>query len=389
MADTADLAVGFQAGDGILGLSADTHADWTAAFGQVGPWTCIAASAAGHVHLREGTPRDDAFAIRSAGPWLAVAVADGAGSRPSSRYGASFAVASLCEQMLRAARGLGTSPGGAESETGTQPDTTAEPDPAEPAHAQPRRWLPWLRAAKRTADPEAGVVRFPDPPSAEPRGEAQQGWGTLAWRRERALLGEGTQTPDLAECVRTAFRATRAGLDAYAAQRSIAIRDLHCTLLGVLLDTRTGAMGVGQIGDGLISCLHPGMGAKPLAEPPSTGNVGETYVLTQSDWERFLAVRALAPEETAGIRTVYVMTDGVAEDCTHPPPEGIFDRWSRDIDREMRAPSSPSAACVKLARWLATYEAPASWDDRTLAVLLLQDTVEATPPGAGGSDARE
>lgn len=45
--------------------------------------------------------RDDAFAIRTAGEWLAVAVSEG--SRRQSRYGSSFAVEALCEHLLRGA----------------------------------------------------------------------------------------------------------------------------------------------------------------------------------------------------------------------------------------------------------------------------------------------
>jgi hypothetical protein len=92
---------GLVVGDRILAMSADTHADWCAAYGQVGPVRVLAGSAVGQLHLREGKPRDDAFAIRSAGTWLAVAVADGVGSRSLSRVGSSFVVEGLCEQLLR------------------------------------------------------------------------------------------------------------------------------------------------------------------------------------------------------------------------------------------------------------------------------------------------
>jgi len=140
----------------------------------------------------------------------------------------------------------------------------------------------------------------------------------------------------------------------------------------MLLNTETGEVAVGHIGDGLVAKFHPGFGAKPLVEAPMPGEVGETYMLTQSDWEKYLAVRALSSQEAEGITTFYLMTDGVAEDCTHPPPEDIFQQWMRDIDREMRKDGPLPQTATRLLRWLATHEVRGSWDDRTL-VLVLRD----------------
>ena len=55
---------GLVGGDRILAMSADTHADLCAAYGQVGTVRVLAGSAVGQLHLRDGKPRDDAFAIR-------------------------------------------------------------------------------------------------------------------------------------------------------------------------------------------------------------------------------------------------------------------------------------------------------------------------------------
>ena len=112
---------GFVLGDRILGQAADSHPDWCLGFGQLGRFTCIGASAIGKYHLRERRPRDDSFAIRTSGPWLAAVVADGAGSRPQSRYGSSFAVEALCEHLLREAARLGA--------TTTQPAPESVPAP--------------------------------------------------------------------------------------------------------------------------------------------------------------------------------------------------------------------------------------------------------------------
>ncbi|MBM3496945.1 MAG: protein phosphatase 2C domain-containing protein, partial [Armatimonadetes bacterium] len=133
------------------------------------------------MHLRDGTARDDAFAIRSAGRWLAVAVADGAGSRPRSRYGASFAVASLCEHMLRAALGIVPEQPSAEGKGSPPLEEAPEPKAPELALARPRLWLPWRRTTARSAHPSPapsppqhrpepdGVPGFAEPPTATPR----------------------------------------------------------------------------------------------------------------------------------------------------------------------------------------------------------------------------
>lgn len=54
---------GFVVGDRILGQTADSHADWCAAYGEWGGYRFIGASAIGKLHLRENRPRDDAFAM--------------------------------------------------------------------------------------------------------------------------------------------------------------------------------------------------------------------------------------------------------------------------------------------------------------------------------------
>ena len=92
---------GFAIGDRILGLSGDTHPDWSVAHAVLQSYQIIGASAAGKLHLAKGTPRDDAFAIRSYGPWLAVGVSDGVGSRPLSRYGATYVAEALASLLLR------------------------------------------------------------------------------------------------------------------------------------------------------------------------------------------------------------------------------------------------------------------------------------------------
>jgi len=66
----------------------------------------VGASVRGKLHIHNKFPRDDAFAARSNGTWLAVAVSDGVGSRKLSRYGASFAVSRLCTRLFYSATKL-------------------------------------------------------------------------------------------------------------------------------------------------------------------------------------------------------------------------------------------------------------------------------------------
>jgi hypothetical protein len=139
----------------------------------------------------------------------------------------------------------------------------------------------------------------------------------------------------------------------------------------LLLNTQTGDAAIGQIGDGLVAALHADLSSRTLVDPPAPADVGETYVLTQDNWQQFLATSLLPSHELNGPHTFYLMTDGVSEDCTHPPPDNVFQRWASDIDRELRKDEPLPQTASRLLRWLATYEVPGSWDDRTLIVILL------------------
>lgn len=376
---------GFVLGDRIIGQAADSHSDWCAAFGRHGAYRVIAASAIGKLHLRDGRPRDDAFAVRASGAWLAVAVSDGAGSREASRYGSTFVVEALCEHLLREATGVASL-----LDVSALQLPEVSPTAEEESSEKPSRSLGNLAEfVARLIKPSKSSAAGP-PPTFEalaplaPPDEVASAFGTLTWamkdlaKPSSATTAEGSSPVgpqanpplDIADCILHAFRKTRLALEQFAQSRNLALRDIPCTLLGLLLNTETGAAGSGHVGDGLIAFFHPGWGARPMVEPPASGEVGEVYVLTQSDWEKFLAVRAHSPEETGGISNFYLMTDGVADDCTHPPPDDIFQRWARDIDRELRKdePLPQTATC--LLRWLASYEVKGSWDDRTLLAIL-------------------
>lgn len=387
---------GLLVGDHILGHAADSHADWCAAYGRLGAFRIIGASAIGKLHIRDVRSRDDAFTVRTAGEWLAVAVSDGVGSQKYSRYGATYAVSVLSEYLLREALGMGST---FENKAKDDQPISAEEDTSASnkcdkqdiqTNVSGKGIIMRLFGAK-SCEPEDKLEQFISafklPNSVIPSPDAKTEAGTLTWHCNQIvesvssdILKASSVSPLVAEdlkmeeCIHHAFSLTRQGLDQFSRLHGLDLRKVQCTLLGLLLNTRTGALGVGQLGDGLIAALDCSLGAQELIDAPSPGEVGEVYVLTQSDWERYLAIRILSPQESKKIKTLFLMTDGVAEDYTHTPPPDIFQRWVQDVDREMRAEEQnlPQSA-TRLLRWLASYEVPGSWDDRTL-VVILRDT---------------
>ncbi|MGC8668917.1 MAG: protein phosphatase 2C domain-containing protein, partial [Chthonomonadales bacterium] len=322
------------------------------------------------MHLERGRPRDDAFACLYADGRLAAAVADGLGSRPHSRYGAAFAVAALCEELVAAMKeGPIGEPEAVRDFPQVAAGTTSNGPLLNLRHRLRRSW-PWpLREMQPRSPVPVPVPDFGERAAGIPRDEAAEYWGTLAWRRS-APQEASAHAAALERAVRRAFQRARARLERYAADSGVPLEDLGCTLMGVLVDTSEGSIAAGHVGDGLTSWLHPRHGAQALVEPPSTNDPGQTFTFTQPDWEARLAVAAYASEEAADAPAIFLMTDGVAQDCTHPPPEGIFEKWSRDVEREMRSGGDAAISAQRLVRWLATYEARGSWDDRTLVVLL-------------------
>lgn len=356
--------------------------DWLAGFGRAAPWTLIGASTVGKMHLRDNRPRDDAFACMYSGGLLAAAVADGLGSRPNSGYGAAFCVAVLCEELIAAAEAdeEGDPQGGDRPLDGLAGFSLSYPPPPSP-------WSPaWmLRRELPQREETAGLLapNFIGKPGSDPHEDAAERWGTMAWRRSSSQRTH-SRAAQLQSAIRRAFRRTHCALSDYAAAQRVPLEELGCTLMGVVIDASTGHVAVGHVGDGLICWAHPREGARSLVDPPSTGNPGQTFTFTQPDWETRFADAAYPPEEVGGASAIFLMSDGVAEDCTHPPPQDILARWARDVEREMRSGGDAALSAQRLAQWLANYEAPGSWDDRTLVVLLRD-----LPCGAEGAEGSE
>ena len=75
--------------------------------GASGLWRVVGASETGAGHLRAGTPCQDAHAFLALDPdWLAIAVADGAGSAAQSEAGARLAVDVAVHELARLFRGF-------------------------------------------------------------------------------------------------------------------------------------------------------------------------------------------------------------------------------------------------------------------------------------------
>jgi len=183
--------------------------------------------------------------------------------------------------------------------------------------------------------------------------------------RDGFILQDG-----LKEIVLQAFKDTRTYIDQFCSQHGVKPEDLHCTLLGLVLNTATENACVGQIGDGLISGLNDKGEASSLVDPPSPGEVGVSYFLTQSDWGKYLSIKEIAKGEVASLSTFYLMSDGVADDCQYGPPADILTLWAKDIDREIRASSITSLEEAEndLKAFLNSYQAQGSFDDRTLVI---------------------
>lgn len=60
----------------------------------------IGASVQGKFHKINNTKRDDSFVAKFQYPWLVITVADGAGSKENSRYGAQYCTNSLCDDVI-------------------------------------------------------------------------------------------------------------------------------------------------------------------------------------------------------------------------------------------------------------------------------------------------
>ena len=376
---------GIIVGDRLIS-NVDTHADWCAAFGSCQQYDIVGASAIGHLHVHQQLSRDDAFLIRTADEWIAVAVADGVGSRRSSRYGATYAVGALCEFLQRAIQGESNA---GSSVVAAQPTVTTTREEASPDRqddvkpsvvaAQPTSMTP-REETDKCRDNKYNLLAQPilkTPQSIDSHSDEEDSsdtlelsrvtCGTLTWLQPSQRTTSETSAEVTDEKIRWAFRETRRGLEQFARSRQVAIHDISCTLLGLLFNTRTGLIAVGQIGDGLIVGSWRGEDTQILVDAPQPDAVGEVYTIAHNRWENYLAVKVISQHNTDPVEALYLMTDGVADDCF--PPVDLLKKWSCAVTSHLRN-QKPFQAAKSLVHWLGTYKTKASWDDRTLVVIL-------------------
>ncbi len=321
----------FKIGDKIPHTLEDKRQDNLGASAKAAPFFIIGASARGRLHYHNDVPRDDAFTVHFNNSWLAVAVADGAGSKTLSRHGASFLTNKLCNRLLQA--------------------TSVNK-------------IPERKTTYKTRDRQIDGV-LPVSPTTE-------GKITIQTIKESMVANDETGVEEkkhLGDIMLKAFRQARIDLGKFAKRKGVILEDFHSTLLGLILNIETMDMGIGQIGDGLILGLNEKEKAIILAEPPTSDDPAASYFITQEDWAQYLYVREVTSQEVSQFSTFYLMTDGVANDCQYGPPANILEIWAKDMDREVRLVPSVKATAERLKNYLASYKAKGSFDDRTLVVI--------------------
>jgi hypothetical protein len=268
----------------------------------------IGASVQGKFHKINKTYRDDAFTAMFRSPWLVICVADGAGSRENSRFGALYCTSTLCDEIIESLPHL--------------VDNVAELRCPNDSH---------LVAGNSQEHPISHAMF------------------------EQSLLDS--------------FIRTRKGLDEFAKKNTLSSSELHCTLLSFALNVKTGEFVAGQVGDGLILGLTESQKVAPLIEANTPDDPSTTYFFTQEDWRDHYVSKAYIENECNQYLTFYIMTDGVANDCQYEPPVGILSRWAKDIDREIRSEDNLRKVEDDLKIYLENYKAPGSFDDRTLVLI--------------------
>ena len=316
-------------------------------------YSVVGASVRGRMHIRNGVPREDAIAVLRRDHWLAVAVSDGVGSSRYSSHGASFAVNKVCETLLDQ---IGEASSYREGKAQLS-SREAEPGQEELEKAMLQSFRGAADGLKRHAE---NLIEAPNP--QEDIESSQAPASTEAdTSEEYGVEGRVEETAERGESVEQQEHLPSGG-------RTVALDDLHSTLLVLLLNRRTGTMALAQVGDGLILGLTEDLRAVPLIEPQVPGEAGQTYVITQKDWETHYSLSVIRGERRKRLMTVYLMTDGVADDCQYGPPEDITQRWAKEMDLEIRK-YDVEATKERLRRYLSEYQAKGSYDDRTLVAV--------------------
>ncbi|PDW00656.1 protein phosphatase 2C domain-containing protein [Candidatus Chloroploca asiatica] len=422
---------GFIFGDRGLGASGDTHPLWSLGHALVEPYLVLGTSAVGQLHLGRGWPRDDAFMVRSLGPWVAVAVADGVGSRPLSRYGSTYAVEALSALLVRpfavslsevrtsprpglthpAATGLAPPAAIEDAELkwplgdkgrdkgrgkgrgkrrgkgidqlsglftkapGSPPSVVDPPLRDDLQQGGSVGW--WLPAGDLVASPDLAMLpttpvaaqHSPGRPQPTPTSAPVSGTPAASQRATLPNTAATPVEPDLLGVINQAFEQTHLGLRDHAQRLGLELSDLGCTALALLFNRETGCCAVGQVGDGAMLGLRASGEVEELVAAPDPGDGQSVYTLNRPNFQRYLAAKVLQPSQANPFIALYVMTDGLSGDLLYSSQQDTLRNWATAVRGNLLQASSPVQAAAGMLNWLATYQVTGSWDDRTLVVI--------------------
>ncbi|HLJ55398.1 MAG TPA: protein phosphatase 2C domain-containing protein [Chthonomonadaceae bacterium] len=319
---------GFYVGD-TARSPGDPDPDGAAGFVRHGRYEVLFASVIGRSHIEARTRpsggkryREDAVAIAARGPWLVAALSDGVGSAANARYGATLCVESAVLCCLEAL------------------------DCGSVSLGAPLR---------NTLD--AGQLLWEAAPS---------GWGRplLPPAPARELVGsfpESALAPNKAlieNAVETAFEQTH---DRF--QKMENPRRMACTLHLIALHSETGQMGVGYLGDGLMTGAWS-FAQRELVAHKTTGEADTVCPITDAGWDKYASYQWISPQIGGTLGAMHVMSDGVADDCMG---ELRFPPWARRMEERYRKPTPVAERCYELG--LTLRDESISQDD--LSVILL------------------
>ena len=413
------MNTGFAIGDRGLGSSGDTHPFWISGHAEVEGYRIVGASVVGQIHLARNMPRDDAFLVRSVGPWVAVGVADGVGTRHLSRYGATYVVESLTALLLRPfAKPLHSQKTAIQTNRlqtpslsidGLVPPQRAEDVTLKSPYVPPGSGSIGIKQAlaewNQNAQGESFLLQGSDgDPVVQndaitvPHGAltALLQAGSVSWwppispishspspplcndldslhHKEHddfdAVDSELEVKPNVVEILEQAFERTHLGLRDHATSLGLELADLSCTALALLINLDTGCGVVGQVGDGAILGMTERGKVLELVRAPDTGDPQATYTLNRPNFQKYLAKQIVESTANDPFRAFYVMTDGLSSDLLYSPQPAALRSWAQAVDRNIRISSTSSQAAAGMSNWLASYQVKGSWDDRTLVVI--------------------
>ena len=304
------------------------------AFGRtVGAYRIFGASVAGQDHVRRGLPRDDAFVVGTCGPWIAVGICDGLGSRPLSRFGASCVAESLVRRLLQ-------------TTTGAEAIAAAK-TPSVGGTCNGRRFL---RRSRELLQASRAICRF-----------------NLVGVRH--LVCATAAPSELHISMKQSFAQAKEDLLSHAKNLGASVEELGCTALAILLNMQTGQAVAGQIGDGAVLQLSSDDSLNEVVDTPETDDPQATFVIGTATVESALRVVSFCVSPGEKNAAIFVMTDGLSHDLLFTGRRDQAATWAKSVNRLLSEANDLSQATNGMLIWLDDYRKPGNRDDRTLVVI--------------------